>query len=98
MPPLLCIHNENKCSTVAEMGDRLVTIDMGCKVGGCAAFRGEPGPPSNTMSPAPRPTSLPKSTKWHLDPPSCLATTDMGGKMEAVPLWGWGAGSPSKTM
>jgi len=26
----------NKCSTVAEMGDRLVTIDMGRKVGGAA--------------------------------------------------------------
>jgi len=29
----------NKSSAVAEMGDRLVTIDMGRKVGGAAASR-----------------------------------------------------------
>jgi len=28
---------KNKCSAVAEMGDRLTTIDMGRKVGGCCA-------------------------------------------------------------
>jgi len=28
------------------------------------------------------------STKWHLDPSSPLATTDMGLKLGAVPLWG----------
>jgi len=32
----------NKSSAVAEMGDRLATIDMDGKVGGCCApFRGE---------------------------------------------------------
>ena len=36
--------------------------------------------------------------KWHLDPASHLATTDMGRKLGAVPLWGGGAGSPSNTM
>ena len=29
---------QNKCSAVAEMGDRLATIDMGRKLGGCAPF------------------------------------------------------------
>jgi len=28
------------------------------------------------------------STRWHLDPSSRLATTDMGPKIVAVPLWG----------
>ena len=38
-------------------------------------------------------------TKWHLDPYSCLATTNMGQKLGAVPpFWGRGAGSPSSTM
>jgi len=30
-----------KCSAVAKMGDRLATIDMGRKLGGCAPFWGE---------------------------------------------------------
>jgi len=29
-----------KSSAVAEMGDRLATINMGRKIGGCAPFRG----------------------------------------------------------
>jgi len=33
--------NENKCSPVAEMGDRLATIDMGQKLGGSCAPLGE---------------------------------------------------------
>jgi len=39
-------------------------------------------------------------TKWHLNPSSHLATTDMGPKLGDgdVPLWGKGAGSPSNTM
>jgi len=37
-------------------------------------------------------------TDWYLGPSSCLATTDMGQKLEtAVPLFGV-AGSPSNTM
>ena len=33
--------------------------------------------------------------KWHLDPSSRLATTDMGQKLEgAVPLWGRGSRVP----
>jgi len=38
------------CSTVAEMGDRLATTDMGRKLGGCAPYR-RAGSPSNTMWP-----------------------------------------------
>ena len=49
----------NKCSSVAEMGDRLSTIDMHRKSRGLCPF-GEEGAesPSNTMSPGSRPTSL----------------------------------------
>jgi len=39
--------NENKkikCSPVAEMGDRLATIDMGQKLGELCPFGGELGP------------------------------------------------------
>ena len=36
-------------------------------------------------------------TKWHLDPSSRLATTDMGRKLKAVPLFR-GAGSPSNNV
>jgi len=41
-------------------------------------------------------------TKWHLNPPSCLATADMDQKLGAVPLLfflgGGEAGYPSNTM
>ena len=37
-------------------------------------------------------------TKWHLNPSSRLAATDMGRKLGAVPFRGWGAGSPSNTL
>jgi len=37
-------------------------------------------------------------TKWHLDPSGRLATTDVGRKLGAVPLWGRGAGSPSNNV
>jgi len=36
-------------------------------------------------------------TKWHLDPCSHLATTDMGLKLGICPFGGGGAGSPSNT-
>jgi len=47
------IRNTNKSSAVAEMGDRLVTIDMGQKVGAAVPPFGVGGAasPSNTMSP-----------------------------------------------
>ena len=60
---------KNKSSAVAEMGDRLATIDMGRKVGVegfCVPFRGGgAGSPSNTMSPGPRSTSVPSGVLIH---------------------------------
>jgi len=48
-----------KSSAVAEMGDRLATIDMGRKVGAAVSLSvGGAGSPSNTMSPGPRHTSV----------------------------------------
>ena len=50
------------------MGNHLVTIDMGQKVGGrgCGApFIGGAASPSNTMSPGPRPTSIPSGILIH---------------------------------
>ena len=46
---------------------------------------GGAGSPSNKIWPGPRPTSV--YTKWHFDPSSRLATTDMGRKLGAVPLF-----------
>ena len=37
-----CSSNKNKSSAVAEMGDRLATIDMGRKVRGAAVGAGSP--------------------------------------------------------
>jgi len=76
---------------------RLVTTDMGRKLGDCVPFWGA-GSPSSTMWPGPRPTSIP-STRYHLDPSSRLATIDMGRKLGGgcAPIWGGEAGSPSST-
>jgi len=63
------------------MGDRLVTIYMGRKFGGCAPL-GAAKSSCNTVWPRPRPTFVP----WHLEPYSRLATTDMGRK--------WGGAMP----
>ena len=51
-----------------QMGDRARAV--GQKVGRaavpqCAPFRGGAGSPSNTMSPGPRPTSVPSSILIH---------------------------------
>jgi len=51
---------KNKSSAVAEMGDRLDTIDMDRKVGRRAV-----GSPSNTMSPGTKPTSVPSGILIH---------------------------------
>jgi len=54
----------NKSSSVAEIGDRLATIDMGRKVGELRPpFFG--GSPSNTMWAGPRPTSVPSGILIH---------------------------------
>ena len=56
----------SKCSEVAEMGDRLATIDMGRKEGGFVSLSFLGGRyPSNTMWPGPRSTSLP-SRSWSI--------------------------------
>jgi len=50
----------NKISAVAEVGDRLATVDMGRKLGGCCApFRGGQLGPHLTVLPRLRPTSAP---------------------------------------
>jgi len=59
----LCAANKNynKCSAVAEMGDRLATIDMGRKLKGVVPLLVGGGSwlPCNTMRPWPRPTFVP---------------------------------------
>jgi len=57
--------NNNKSSAVAEMGDRLATIDMDQKLGAVILFKGGAGTPSNTMSLGLRPTSLPSGILIH---------------------------------
>ena len=48
-----------KSSEAAEMGDHLITTDMGQKVGAAVPLLGGAGSPPNTMWPGPRPTSVP---------------------------------------
>ena len=56
----------NNSSAVAEMGDRLATIDMGRKVWkGCCGGWVPTGSPFNTMWPGPRPASLPSGISIH---------------------------------
>jgi len=57
----------NTCLAVVEMGDRFATIDVGRKVGAAQPhpFLGGAGFPSNTMSPGPRPTSIPSDILIH---------------------------------
>ena len=47
----------NKCSAVAEMGDRLATTDMGRKLEAVSLWGRGGGFPSKTMWPGLRPTS-----------------------------------------
>jgi len=88
----------NKCSAVAKMGDRLATIDMGQKLGEVAV------PLFGCVELGPHVTQCRLSeayvrTKWHLDPSSRLATTDIGRKLEGcASFFGTGAGYPSNTM
>ena len=102
-PTFTIYEGRKKCSAVAEMGDRLATIDMDRKVGGCCAlFRGWAGSPSNTMWPGPRPTSIlsgilihPAVLPQYIWPKSgvcCSASPFLGEGGEL------GAGSPSNTM
>jgi len=49
----------NKSSAVAEMGDRLATINTGRKLGTVLFLARGSWTQSNTMSPGPKPTSVP---------------------------------------
>jgi len=55
----------NKNSAVAEMGDRLATIDMGRKLGAVPLYWKGAGSPPNTIWPGPRPTSVPSFILIH---------------------------------
>jgi len=57
----------------------------GPKSGGAVPLCRGAESPFNTTLPGPRPTSVPNS---YLRPSSRLATTDIGRKLGAVPLWG----------
>jgi len=100
--PLFSRPNMYKSSAVAEMGHRFATIDMGRKVGAAVHLffgGGSWDSPSNTMSPW---AEAYLRTKWHLDPSSRLATTDMGrksggGRRCCAAVFG-GAGSLFNTM
>jgi len=74
----------NKCSAVAEMGDRSATIDMGQKLGAMPFGGGEVGP-HLTMWRGPRPTSLLSCTLIH--PALWLQQTWAENWGGAVPLW-----------
>jgi len=68
------------------MGDRLATIDMGRTEWGVVPLSGEGWVPSQ-YNVARAQAYL--HTKWHLDPSSRLATTDVGRKLgAAAPFWG----------
>ena len=61
----------------------MATIDMGRKEGACCApFAGRELCPRLTQRAW---AEVYFRTKWHLDPSSHLAATDMGRKLEAVP-------------
>ena len=61
----------NKSSAVAEMGDRLTTVDMGRKVGGLLCpFPWRLGPFLHNVVWA----EAYLRTKWHFDPSNRLAT------------------------
>jgi len=96
--------SKNKCSSVVEIGDRLAIGHNrhGPKIGGRGAvppflvFLGVAGPHVTQCRLAWDEAYL--RIKWHVDPSSRLATTDMGRKLEeGLCPWG-GAGSASNTM
>ena len=85
----------NKCSAVAEMGDRSDTIDMGRKLGLYQFFGGGSQVPPHNMAWA----EAYLHTKWHPNPSSRLTTIVMGQNWDgAVPPVCCGVGSPSNTM
>ena len=54
----------DKCSAVADMGDRLATIDISRKLG-AVPLLGVAGSPCNTMWPGPKPTFVPSGILIH---------------------------------
>jgi len=79
----------NKSSAIAEMGDRLATIDIGRKVCGewllCRFFGGS-RVLSNTMWPGPRPTSVPSFVLIHLAfSPQYTNVTDRQDRQDRQP-------------
>jgi len=87
----------HKSSAVAAMGDRLATTDMVRKVRAAVPISVQgAGSPSNTMSPGPRPTSVP-TAEWHLDSYSLLTTTHQRHNKHRQKIGGctfffWGGG------
>ena len=62
-PTTVC---SSKCLALAEIGDRLATIDMGRKwERGLCLLSGGARAPSNTMPAGPRPTSVPSGILIH---------------------------------
>ena len=62
------IDKYNKCSAVAETGDRLVAVDVDRKVRGCYSpffLGGGAGSPSHTMCPVPRHIFIPNGIVIH---------------------------------
>jgi len=84
----------NKCSAVAEIGDRLVATDMGRKLGAVPLFfgGGGAGSPSNKMWRGPRPTSVPSGTL--INPAIWPQQTRAKNSKGAVPLGGAGPHLP----
>jgi len=82
---------KNKSSAVAEMGDRLATIDKGRKVGAAVPLSVGRWATSNTMLPGPRPTSIPSGilihpTVW----PQYTNVTDIQDRQDNGPSWAQG--------
>ena len=86
----------HKCSAVAEMGDRLATIDMDRKLGAVPLWTRDSWVPIyNTMWPGPRPISLPSGIFVH---PAVWPQQTRAENWGLCPSVGGGAGSPSNTM
>jgi len=70
----------NKSLAVAEMGDRLVTINISRREGAAVPLSGGSWAPSNNVAWA----EIYLRVKWHLDPYSHFATIDMSQKVWGV--------------
>jgi len=79
------------------MGDRLTTVDMGRKVGAAVPVSVWELGPHNTVSPAPRPTSIPNDILIH---EAVWSQNRDGRKVGAALLcpFPWGSWVPSNTM